>query len=138
MAVLIYPRLAANCRIDVILKAKGGFGMNMTELATATGDGVEQITKAMKRNLRALIGDMEEMLKATVDQTGDRIAAVRAKAEESLQEAKAQLAEQEAAVVAKTKAAARATDDYVRDNPWRALGITAAIALFVGILVARR
>jgi len=40
--------------------------------------------------------------------------------------------------MAKTKAAAKATEDYVRANPWKAMGITAAVGFVLGILAARR
>ena len=39
--------------------------------------------------------------------------------------------------MAKTKAAAKATEDYVRANPWKAMGITAAVGFVLDILVAR-
>ena len=42
------------------------------------------------------------------------------------------------AVMAKARAAAKATEDYVRANPWKAVKITAAIGFVLGILVARR
>ena len=74
-------------------------------------------------DLRAVVADAEELLKATASQTGERIAAARAKAEESLKAAKARLAEEEVAVLAKTRAAAKAAGDYVRANPWKAVGI---------------
>ena len=42
----------------------------------------------------------------------------------------------------KAGAAARATDEYVQGNPWRAVGIVAAAGtlagLLVGLLIARR
>jgi ElaB/YqjD/DUF883 family membrane-anchored ribosome-binding protein len=111
--------------------------MGMTERVTVTE--AEQITKGkLMEDLRAVVADAEELLKATADQTGERIAAARGKAEESLKAAKARLDEQEAAVMAKTKAAAKATEDYVRANPWKAVGITAAIGFVLGILVVRR
>lgn len=37
-----------------------------------------------------------------------------------------------------TKVAAKAADDYVRANPWAAVGLAAALGLLLGILVARR
>jgi ElaB/YqjD/DUF883 family membrane-anchored ribosome-binding protein len=40
--------------------------------------------------------------------------------------------------MAKTRAAAEATEEYVRDNPWKALAIAAAAGLVLGILAARR
>ena len=89
-------------------------------------------------DLKAVVADAEELLKATASQTGERIAAARAKAEESLKAAKVRLAEEEVALMAKTRAAAKATENYVRANPWEAVGITAAVGFVLGILVARR
>ena len=72
------------------------------------------------------------------NQTGERIAAVRAKAEQSLRAVKARLAEERAAVMARTKAAAKADDDHVRANPWKAVGVAVVFGLVLGILAARR
>jgi ElaB/YqjD/DUF883 family membrane-anchored ribosome-binding protein len=109
----------------------------MTERLTVTE--AEQITKGkLMEDLRAVVADAEELLKATADQTGERIAAARGKAEESLKAARARLDEQEAALMVKTKAVAKATEDYVRDNPWKAIGIAAAAGFVLRILITRR
>ena len=63
---------------------------------------------------------------------------MRAKAEESLKAARARLAEQEAAAMAKAKAAAKAADDYVRAHPWQAAGIAAAVGFVLAVLAVRR
>ena len=113
--------------------------MDMTETVTATEVDEERVTRAkLMEDLRVVVADAEELLKATANQTGERIAAARAKAEESLKAAKARLAEEKAAVVARTKAAAKTTEDYVRGNPWMAVGIALAFGLVLGILAARR
>ena len=113
--------------------------MSMTEPVTATEAEAEQVTrKKLMEDMRAVVADAEELLKATADLTGERIAAARGKAEESLKAAKARFDEQEAAVMARTKAAAKATEDYMRANPWKAAGIAAAAGLVLGILAARR
>ena len=113
--------------------------MSMTEPVTATEAEVEQVAKGkLMEDLKAVVADAEELLKATADQTGERIAAARGKAEKSLKAAKARLDEQEATVMAKTRAAAKGADDYVRANPWKAVGITAVVGFVLGILVARR
>ncbi len=41
-------------------------------------------------------------------------------------------------VIDKTKAAARATDDFVHDEPWKAVGVAAALGLALGVLIGRR
>jgi len=40
--------------------------------------------------------------------------------------------------VAKTRAAAKATDAYVHESPWTAVGIAAGVGLLVGVLIGRR
>ena len=109
--------------------------MNMTEMVRATEAEVQKITKGkLVEDLKAVLADAEELLKATADQTGERIMAARTKAEESLKAAKARLAEQEGAVMAKTRAAAKATEDYVRINPWKAVGIAAGAGFVLCLL----
>ena len=112
--------------------------MAMTGQDATTEAKVETAIRGkLAEDLKAVLADAEELLKATANQTGDRIAAARAKAEESLKAAKARLAEQESAVMAKTKAVAKAADDLVRANPWKALGIVAAAGFVLGLLAAR-
>jgi ElaB/YqjD/DUF883 family membrane-anchored ribosome-binding protein len=113
--------------------------MAMTGQEKATEAEMEKgPTGKLVEDFKAVVADAEELLKATADQTGERITAVRAKAAESLKAAKVRLAQEELAVMAKTKAAAKATEDYVRTNPWRAMGITAVIGFVLGSLVVRR
>lgn len=89
-------------------------------------------------DLKVVISDAEELLRATANQAGEKIAEIRVKAEENLRNAKIRLARAEEAMLERTKAAARATDDYVRANPWRAVGIAAGAGFIVGLLVGRR
>lgn len=89
-------------------------------------------------DLKVVIADAEELLRATANQAGEKIAEIRVKAEENLRNAKIRLARAEQALLERTKAAARATDDYVRANPWRAVGIAAGAGFIVGLLVGRR
>jgi ElaB/YqjD/DUF883 family membrane-anchored ribosome-binding protein len=101
----------------------------------AEGDRVT--TDKLMADLKVLATDTEELLKATASQTGQQVAQVRAKAEESLKAAKARVAELQDAALAKTRAAGRATDDYVRANPWQAIGICAVAGFVLGALLAR-
>ena len=62
----------------------------------------------------------------------------RAKAEESLAAAKVKLADAQDALIEKGKVAAQATDDYVHEKPWHAVGIAAGVGLVIGLLIGRR
>jgi len=99
----------------------------------------EQISKEkLMADLRTVVVDAEELLKATASQTGERIVAARARASESLAAAKARLAEAQATVVEKVKVAAKTTDNYVHEKPWQSVGIAAAVGVIIGALIARR
>ena len=112
--------------------------MAMTGQETATEAEMGQVSKEkLMADLRAVIADAEELLKATANQTGERIAAARAKAEESLKAAKARLAEQEGAVITKARAAVKGANDYVRANPWKVVGIAAGAGFVLCLLATR-
>jgi len=89
-------------------------------------------------DFKVVVADAEALLKATASDAGEKVVAAREKIQSSLVEAKAQLARAEAAIIDRTKQAARATDQYVHDNPWKAVGISACVGLVIGVLIARR
>jgi ElaB/YqjD/DUF883 family membrane-anchored ribosome-binding protein len=99
---------------------------------------MEEVTKdKLFSDLKVLISDAEELLKVTANQAGERVAAARHRIEQSLEEGKKSLADAEGIVIDKTKEAAKATDVYVRENPWNAVGIAAGIGLILGLLLRR-
>lgn len=85
----------------------------------------------------ALLADTESLLSATATQSGDKIAALRSKLGSSIQLAKENICEMEAAILDQTKAAAKATDAYVHDNPWQSVGIAVSVGFIVGWLMKR-
>ncbi|MDR1848774.1 MAG: DUF883 family protein [Zoogloeaceae bacterium] len=89
-------------------------------------------------DLKALVADTEEILKSTADVAGEKMANLRTKLEARLKDAKAKMADIEVVLLDKTKACARATDDFVHDQPWKAVGIAALIGAAVGVLISRR
>ncbi|HTN72156.1 MAG TPA: DUF883 family protein [Methylomirabilota bacterium] len=88
-------------------------------------------------DLRSLIGDAEELLKATTSQAGEKIAVARQRIEQSVIEGKKALADAEQVVIKKSKECAEIADDYVRENPWSAVGIAAGLGLVLGLLIRR-
>ena len=89
-------------------------------------------------DLKVVVADAEELLRATASQAGEKVTVARERIQASLATAKVKLGEAERALLEKTKQAARATDDYVHENPWRAVGIAAVAGLVLGVLISRR
>ena len=102
----------------------------------------EEMTVANKErlvsDLRVVISDTEELLRATAGAAGEKAGELREGIVIRLRDAKERLADLEAALVDKTKAAARATDDFVHEEPWKAVGVAAALGLDLGVLIGRR
>ena len=96
------------------------------------------VQEQLVSDIKAVISEAEEMLTATADQAGEKIANLRVRIQARLRDAKARLADAEEVLVDKTKAAARATDDYVHESPWTAVGIAAGAGLLIGLLIGRR
>ncbi|SBT05931.1 conserved hypothetical protein [Candidatus Accumulibacter aalborgensis] len=103
---------------------------------------VTELSNANKQKLvsdmKVVVADAEEILRATAGVAGDKMGDLRERIGERLRDAKLRLADAEAALVDRTKAAARATDDFVHENPWRAVGVAAAIGLLLGVIIGRR
>ena len=101
-------------------------------------NGTDVSREKLATDLKVVIADAEELLRATAGQVGEKAVVARERIQESLRVAKDKLARAEEVMVDKTKAAARATDDYVHDHPWGAVGIAAAVGLVIGMLISRR
>jgi ElaB/YqjD/DUF883 family membrane-anchored ribosome-binding protein len=89
-------------------------------------------------DLTAVIRDAESLLRATAAQTGDKVQEIRARAEESVRQAKTRLANVEEQALAQARELAGEADQYVRGNPWGAVGIAAGVGLVLGLLLSRR
>lgn len=114
--------------------------MNTIELAMEKSmETLSEVTKEqLIADFKVVVADAEALLKATANQGGEKLAEVRAKAEESLRVVKARIAEAQAALLVRTKEAAKATDAYVHENPWNAVGVAAVVGLVIGFLIGRR
>ena len=108
----------------------------MSTNADATNADVT--TDQLLADLKTIMNDAEALLRATSSQTGEKIQEVRARAEQSLRQAKERLSSIEDEALRRAREVADATDEYVRENPWQSVGIAAGVGLLVGLLLARR
>jgi ElaB/YqjD/DUF883 family membrane-anchored ribosome-binding protein len=99
---------------------------------------MESTKDTIFNNVKSVIADAEELLKAAAASSGERAAELREKALTSLRTAKETVQDAQVVVLEKSKAAARATDDYVHDHPWQSVGIAAAVGFVIGLLINRR
>ena len=85
----------------------------------------------LTQDVKVLVTDLQELLRATASQSGEKIAAARARVEGSLAHARD-------TVTLQAREAAETTDRYVRQYPWETAGIAALAGAIVGFLIGKR
>jgi ElaB/YqjD/DUF883 family membrane-anchored ribosome-binding protein len=109
-------------------KTQGG---NMSENLTVTRE-------KLLDDFNKVVDDTEELLKSVATVGGDKATALRARMEQNLQATKERLSNLQKSALETTTAAAKATDTYVHDNPWQAVGVAAGVGFLIGLLLSRR
>jgi ElaB/YqjD/DUF883 family membrane-anchored ribosome-binding protein len=88
-----------------------------------------------------VVAEAEQLLRSVANAGSDKAGAFKTSVEERLAAAGDRMAKIREESMNQASAAVRATDDYVQENPWRAVGIVAALAaltgLAAGLLIAR-
>ena len=87
---------------------------------------------------RNLVADVEDLVKKVAHVDDQEIAEIRAKVENTLAKAKTTANESIAAVRGRAGEVSEATDVYVRETPWSAIGIAAAVGIVIGFVAGRR
>ena len=90
----------------------------------------------MARDLRTMISDGEDLLKAAASVSGEGFSFARAKFEKKLRSAGAALADASQPAYDRTRETAAIAVDYARGNPWTtAAGVAIAAAVWIGFLL---
>jgi ElaB/YqjD/DUF883 family membrane-anchored ribosome-binding protein len=105
---------------------------------SANNTNIAAPREKLMEDLRLVVADAEELLRATANQAGEGAAVARTRIQESLKVVKERLVSAEDALIDRTLDAAKDADRYVRDNPWQAIGVSACVGAIVGMLISRR
>ncbi len=96
------------------------------------------VQSGVSREFHSFIADIEDLVKQTTSLTGDDLERAKdqlvkrvAAAKESIEDAGSDIAHQARKSVA-------ATNEYVHDQPWNAIGAGAVAGMLIGFLLARR
>lgn len=87
---------------------------------------------------RNLVADVEDLIKKVANVDDEEVAEIRAKVEDTLAKAKSSATESVTALRDQADDVTEATDKYVRQNPWAAVGIAAAVGVVIGLIAGRR
>lgn len=84
------------------------------------------------------VADIEELLKATTNLSGEDLEKAKVKLQERIKSARETITEISQSLGPRTREAATITNNYVHTQPWKAIGISAATGFLSGYLFSRR
>ncbi|NIG62214.1 MAG: DUF883 domain-containing protein [Serratia symbiotica] len=94
--------------------------------------------KNLRAELKSLADTLEEVLHSSKDKPKAELEKLRSKAESALQDTRASLSDAGDKIACQTRQIAEQADDYLRENPWAGVGISAAVGVVLGVFLARR
>lgn len=103
-------------------------------METRTASEIEASTEKLLQDLKAVVRDGEELLRAGAQDLSERGMAARERLAAALEVAKQTRQKlQDRAVVG-----AQATDKLIREHPYQSVGLAFGIGMLLGVLVNRR
>jgi ElaB/YqjD/DUF883 family membrane-anchored ribosome-binding protein len=93
---------------------------------------------ALADELRNVVQQAEELLRALGDDSNEAVAALRERVYGAVDTAKTRLSDLEQEAHNATQRAAVAIENYVREHPWTTVGIAVGVGLLLGALLLRR
>lgn len=94
--------------------------------------------KTVRNDMKTLIRDAQELLREATASTGDRAEELRTRGMDMLDSAMSCAHDLQAAALENSKELADNTDVFVKENPWKAVAISAGVGMLVGMLIARK
>lgn len=99
---------------------------------------IEDSKQALVKDLKSVVGDAGDLINNVAASGADGLARARTKLEAGLGQAKGRLSDASLAVSDRAKCTVDASDQFVRDHPWKVLGIAAAAGIVIGAILSRR
>ncbi len=94
--------------------------------------------KTTRSDMKTLVKDAQDLFREAASATGDRADELRTRGLQLLDSAVSKAQEVQTVAIETGKEIAEKTDDYVHENPWRAVAISAGIGVVLGLLVSRK
>ena len=82
----------------------------------------------------AVVAETEQLLKTVASLGADQAGVLKGNVDKALVSATGKLSQLRDKSVTEASAAAAAADHYVRENPWRTVGVVALVAAFAGLV----
>ena len=104
----------------------------------ATKKTVQKTNDDFIDEVRQSLDEAERLMRDAADATGAKATEMREAALRSLRQTRETLHDTQEAILESGRQAVKATDHYVHDNPWQAIGVAGIVGLLFGMLVSSK
>lgn len=94
--------------------------------------------KTTRNDMKSLVKDAQDLFREAASATGETADELRTRGLQLLDTAVTKAHEVQTAAIESGKEIAVKTDDYVHENPWRAVAISAGVGVLIGMLLSRK
>jgi ElaB/YqjD/DUF883 family membrane-anchored ribosome-binding protein len=99
---------------------------------------MESNLKTVRSDMKSLVKDAQDLFREATSATGVKAEDLRNRGLNLLDAAMAKAQEVQATALETGKELADTADNYVQENPWRAIAISAGVGVLIGLLIARK
>lgn len=115
-------------------------GQDIADSQAASAEARVRLMNELKSSIDAAEGWLQQGDESdgagAASSTSD--SAARQQFNATLQTARTDLQQLQQSLKARSRSVARSTDAYIHENPWKSVGIGAAVGLAVGLLITRK
>ncbi|MEC5215293.1 ElaB/YqjD/DUF883 family membrane-anchored ribosome-binding protein [Actimicrobium sp. GrIS 1.19] len=94
--------------------------------------------KTGRTDMKTLVQDAQDLFREATAATGLKADELRNKGMALLETAMEKAHDAQVVAVETGKEIASTADDYVHENPWRAVAVSATVGVLIGMLIARK
>ena len=99
---------------------------------------LENNLKTVRTDLRSLLRDAQDLFREATSTTGMKAEDLRARGLDLLDTAMVKAQDIQTVAVDTSKEVVDTADSYVKDNPWRAVAISAGVGVVLGLMLSGR
>ncbi|MFL6717356.1 MAG: YqjD family protein [Burkholderiaceae bacterium] len=99
---------------------------------------LENNLKTVRMDLRSLLRDAQDLFREATSSTGMKADDLRERGLELLDTALVKAQDLQSVALDTSKEVVDTADSYVKDNPWRAVAISAGVGVLLGMMIGRR
>jgi ElaB/YqjD/DUF883 family membrane-anchored ribosome-binding protein len=103
-------------------------------METRSAQEIEESTERLLQDLKAVVNDGEELLRAGASELSERGMAAREKLTAALEVAK----DTRRKLEERALAGARAADEFLREYPYQSIGVAFGLGLLIGLIANRK